>query len=91
MRHRKSGKRGFWTKRSQKLGRQERVFDEHEALILLKAAIEYEGSAAEFADRRGVNRTYVSHVLNGRYPIASAIIKALGLRKVYVAAKKNRR
>jgi hypothetical protein len=29
--------------------------------------------------------------LTGRYPVAAAITKALGLRKVYVAAKKSRR
>ena len=90
MKRRKPGKPGYWTKRSKKLGRRERVFDEREALILLKAAIEREGSLVAFAERHGVNRTYVSHVLRGRYPIAQAMIKALGLRKVYIATKKNR-
>jgi hypothetical protein len=91
MGHRKPGKPGYWTKRSEKLGRQERVFDEDEALILLKAAIERDGSSIMFAERHGVNPSYISHVLTGRYPIAHVLIKALGLRKVYVAAKKTRR
>ena len=79
---RKPGKSGYWTNRSKKLGRRERVFDEDDALILLKAAIEREGSSIPFAENYGVTRSYVSHVLSGRYPIADAIIKALGLRKV---------
>ena len=83
-------KSGYWTKRSKKLGRRERVFDDDEALILLKAAIEREGSASAFADHFGIHRSYVSHVLRGRYPIAAALIKALGLRRVYVESKKNR-
>jgi hypothetical protein len=86
MRHRKPGKPGYWTDRSKKLGRQEHVFEEDEVLILLKAVIEREGSSIAFAEHYGVNRSYVSHVLNGRFPVAEAkaIIKALGLRKVYV-------
>jgi hypothetical protein len=88
---RKPGKPGYWTNRSKKLGRREQVFDEHEALILLKAAIERDGSFVAFAERSGVSRSYISHVLSGRYPLGAAIIKGLGLRKVYVvAAKKNR-
>ena len=90
MSRRKPGKAGYWTKRSKNLGRRERVFDEDEAFIFLKAAIEREGSLIAFAEHSGVNHTYVSHVLRGRYPIAGAIIKALGLRKVYIATKKNR-
>lgn len=91
MGHRKPGKPGYWTKRSEKLGQQERVFDEDEALILLKAAIKREGSSIAFAERYGVNPSYISHVLTGRYPIAHALIKSLGLRKVYVAVTKIQR
>jgi hypothetical protein len=90
MSRRKPGKAGYWTKRSKKLGRRERVFDDDEAFILLKAAIEREGTLIAFSERNGVNKTFVSHVLHGRLPIAGAIIKALGLRKVSVATKKNR-
>jgi len=68
------------------LGRQARVFDDHDALILLKAALEREGSQAAFADRHGVHRSYISKVLNGRHVSdAKAIVRALGLRRVYVA------
>ena len=87
---RKPGKPGYWTNCSKKLGRREHVFVEHELLILLKAAIERDGSFAAFAERSGVSRSYISHVLSGRHRLGAAIIKGLGLRKVYVAAKKNR-
>jgi hypothetical protein len=81
-----SGRTGHWNSLSQNLGRQARVFDDHDALILLKAALEREGSQAAFADRHGVHRSYISKVLNGRHVSdAKAIVRALGLRRVYVA------
>jgi hypothetical protein len=46
-----------------KLGRRGRVFDDDEAFILMKAAIEREGSSFAFAERCGVDRTYISHIL----------------------------
>ena len=88
---RKPGKPGYWTDRSKKLGRREHVFDEHEVFVLLKAAIERDGSFVAFAERSGVTRSYVSHVLSGRHALGAAMIKGLGIRKVYVAAKKKRR
>lgn len=81
-----SEKTGHWISLSKHLGRRARVFDDDDALILLKAALEREGSQAAFADRHGVHRTYISKVLNGRHVShASAVVKALGLRIVYVA------
>ena len=80
-------KTGYWNDLSQNLGKQAHVFDDDDALILLKAALEREGSQAAFADRVGVHRSYISMVLNGRQDMshANAIVKALGLRKVYIA------
>ena len=80
-------KTGYWNDLSQKLGKQAHVFDDDDALILLKAALEREGSQAAFANRVGVHRSYISMVLNGRQDMshANAIVKALGLRKVYIA------
>lgn len=70
---------------SKNLGRRARVFDDDDALILLKVALEREGSQAAFANRHGIHRTYISKVLNGRQVShANAIVKALGLRRVYV-------
>jgi plasmid maintenance system antidote protein VapI len=55
-----------------------------EAPILLKAAIEDEGSQAAFADRHGIHRTYISMILNGRHPLTEGVAKTLSLSKVYV-------
>ena len=78
---------GHWTSLSENLGRPAHVLDDNDALILLKAALERDGSHAAFANRNGVHRTYISKVLNGGHPVghANAIVKALGLRRVYVA------
>ena len=80
-------KTGYWNDLSQNLGKQAHVFDDDDALILLKAALEREGSQAAFANRVGMHRSYISMVLNGRQDMshANAIVKALGLRKVYIA------
>jgi DNA-binding transcriptional regulator YdaS (Cro superfamily) len=51
---------------------------------LLRAAIEREGSQIGFAKRYGVNRAYLNMVLSGKRPVGSSVVKALGLRKVYV-------
>lgn len=77
---------GYWNNLTHDLGRQAHVFDDDDALILLKAALEREGSQAAFANRIGVHRSYISMVLNGKQDMshANAIVKALGLRKVYV-------
>jgi Helix-turn-helix len=81
-----SKKIGYWNNLTHNLGRQAHVFDDDDALILLKAALEREGSQAAFANRVGVHRSYISMVLNGKQDMshANAIVKALGLRKVYV-------
>jgi hypothetical protein len=81
-----SKKIGYWNNLTHNLGRQAHVFDDDDALILLKAALEREGSQAAFANRVGVHRSYISMVLNDKQDMshANAIVKALGLRKVYV-------
>lgn len=77
-------KSGHWARRSKNLGRSAHVFNDKEALVLLKAAVENEGSQAAFADRHGIHRTYVSMILNGRHPVTDGVAKALSLSKVYV-------
>jgi hypothetical protein len=83
MKRTRKKKSGHWTRRSKNLGRRARVFNDKEALILLKAAIESEGSQAAFADRHGIHRTYVSMILNGRHPLTDGLAKTLSLSKVY--------
>jgi len=67
------------------LGSTAPVFSDDEVLLLLRAAIEREGSRAAFAKRYGLDRAYLNMVLNGGRPVGSTIVKALGLRKAYVA------
>jgi hypothetical protein len=69
---------------SSDLGRNAFVFDEGEVVHLLRAAVDREGSQIAFADHYGVDRANVSSVLNGRRRINDSLVKALGLRKVYV-------
>lgn len=66
------------------LGRNALVFEEDDVVHLLRAAVEREGSQIAFADRYGVNRAYISTVLNGRRRVSGSLAKALGLRRVYV-------
>jgi len=67
------------------LGRRVHAFDEDEVIQLLRAAVEHEEGQGAFARRHGLDRTYVNMVLNGRARIRDALVKALGLRKVYSA------
>jgi hypothetical protein len=62
------------------------VFDDADVVHLLRAAIEREGSQIAFAKRYGVNRAYLNMVLSGKRPVGSAVVKALGLRKVYTSS-----
>jgi hypothetical protein len=62
------------------LGRKALVFDDDAVVRLLRAAIEREGSQTAFAKGCGVNRS----VLNGKRHASGRLLKALGLRKVYV-------
>lgn len=84
MKRNRRKKAGHWATRSKNLGRRAHVFNDKEALILLKAAIESDGSQAAFADRHGIHRTYISMILNGRHPVTDGVAKALSLSKVYV-------
>jgi hypothetical protein len=59
------------------------ILDDLGVVQLLKAAIEREGSISAFAKRHGLERSYLSSVLNGKRPVSSPLVKALGLRKVY--------
>ena len=67
------------------LGRNAHIFENADVIRLLGAAIEREGSITAFAKRHGLHRTDVNNILNGRRPVTSSLVKALGLRKVYVA------
>ncbi len=63
------------------------VLNDDDVFDLLKAAVGREGSQAAFAKRYAVNRSELSSILNGRRRISASLVKALGLRKVYVAER----
>ena len=65
------------------LGSQMLVLDDKDIVLLLKAAIEREGSISAFARRHGLNRILLTQVVNRKRPVSSPLVKALGLRRVY--------
>ena len=64
------------------VGNRALILDDKDFVLLLRAAIEQEGSISVFARRNG-GRSYLSTVLSGKRPISSSLVEALGLRKVY--------
>jgi len=82
-----AGGRNLSGPRSGTLGSHALVFNDDEIRVLLKAAIEREGSQFAFARHHGVNRTHINMVLKGKKSPGPAVAHALGLRqvKVYVA------
>jgi len=60
------------------------ILDAKDIILLLKAAIEQEGSISAFAKRHGLERSQLSNMLNGKRPMSGPLIEAMGLQKVYV-------
>lgn len=82
-------KTGSWITRFSNLSRQALVFEDDEVAVLLKAAIEDEGSQLTFAQRHGINRPCLNMALNGKRSLSRAVTEALGLRKVYIAETRS--
>jgi len=59
------------------------ILDNKHVRLLLRAAIEREGSISAFARRHGLERSQLNNILNGKRPVSSPLAKALGLRKAY--------
>jgi pimeloyl-ACP methyl ester carboxylesterase len=72
----------FWGPRAEEREAIHRV-NEDEVIQLLRAAVEREGNQIAFARRHGLERSGLNMILNGKRPVTSAVVKALGLRKVY--------
>jgi hypothetical protein len=68
------------------LGKDARIFENGDVVRLLRAAIEQGGSITAFATRHNLPRTNVNIILNGKRPVSKPLAKALGFRKVYIAA-----
>ena len=61
-----------------------RVLDNGDVVHLLRAAVKREGSQAAFAKRYGLDRGTMNSILNGKRRVNATVLKAFGLRKVYV-------
>jgi hypothetical protein len=61
-----------------------RVLDEDDVVQLLRAAVKREGSQAAFAKRYGLDRGTMNSILNGKRGVSATLLKAFGLRKVYL-------
>ena len=53
-------------------------------LFICLAAVKREGSQAAFAKRYGLDRGSMNLILNGKTLVSVTVLKAFGLRKVYV-------
>ena len=69
--------------RETNLGSHLLVFKDSEVLQLLRTAIGREGNQGAFARRYGINLSNLNMILNGKRHATGAVLKALGLRKVY--------
>ena len=61
------------------------VFEEHEDVPLLSAAINREEGQTAFANRHGPDRSGVNMILRGKKRVNDSVAAALGLRRVYAA------
>jgi hypothetical protein len=59
------------------------ILDDEDVVLLLKAAVEQEGTISAFARRHGLERSQLNSMLNGKRPVSSPLVNTLGLRKVY--------
>ena len=60
------------------------VLDDDDVVHLLRAAVKRGGSQAAFAKRYGLDRGTMNLILNGKTLVSVTVLKAFGLRKVYV-------
>jgi hypothetical protein len=60
------------------------ILDDKDIVVLLGAIIIREGSISAFAKRHGLERSQLNNMLNGKRPLSRPLVKALGLRRVYV-------
>jgi DNA-binding phage protein len=66
------------------------LLDGKAALRLLGDEIKRAGSVTAWAKETGLDRTQISAALNRRKPISKSILKALGLKIVYLRCKGER-
>jgi plasmid maintenance system antidote protein VapI len=59
-------------------------------MMTLLAAVKREGSQGAVAKRYGVDRGTMNSILNGKRRVTATVLKAFGLRKVYVIDDYNK-
>ncbi len=59
------------------------ALDDNEIILLLKSAIEQEGSISAFARCHRLERSHLNNMLNKNRPLSARLVRALGLRRVY--------
>jgi hypothetical protein len=69
---------------SNNVGSRAFVLDDKDVVLLLRAIIKREDSISAFSRRHGLELSQLNKMLNGRRPVSRVVVKALGLRKVYV-------
>ena len=62
-----------------------RVLDDKDVVDRLRSIVEKAGGQSAFARQKGLDRTHLNHVLNGKRLPSWSIIGALNLGVVYVA------
>ena len=60
------------------------ILDDKDVVLLLRAIIKREGNISAFAKRHGMERSQLNNMLNAKRPLSRPLVKALGLRRVYV-------
>ncbi len=60
------------------------IFEEADAVRLLKAAVDKAGGQSAFARRHRIDRVSLNRILNGKRPLYGAFAKAIRLRRVFV-------
>jgi DNA-binding phage protein len=62
-----------------------KLLDESDVLRLLREDVDRAGGQSAWARRSGIDRVHLNKVLNGERPLSPNIVRALKLKKVYVA------
>jgi hypothetical protein len=70
-------------RKTESFGRPAMILDVDNVIRLLRAMVELESGQSAFARRHGIKRSGLNVILNGKRPVTAAVVKALGLRKVY--------
>jgi hypothetical protein len=68
-----------------------RILEIADLIRLLRSEITQAGGQKAWAKKKGLDRSHVNTILNGRRPLTKKIIQALSLRVVFVQQQKSAR